>query len=78
MAESREDITITDEIERALDRRPFVPFSIVAASRDRYEVTGHHQVAVGRQVIVILPPNSTSIYLRTNQVVAVEVPASAT
>ena len=73
-----EDISITEEIEKALDRRPFQPFSIVVTSGDRYEVTGRHQVAVGKQVVIVLPPDSTSIYLRTNQVVAVELAAPAT
>jgi hypothetical protein len=77
MAESPEDISLVNEIERALDRQPFLPFVIVAASGDRYEVTGRHQVAVARQVIIILPPNATSVYLRTNQLVAVELAAPA-
>ena len=72
-----EDIGITDGIGRALDRQPFQPFSIVATSGDRYEVTGRHQVAVGKQVVIILPPDSTSVYLRTNQIVAVELAAPA-
>jgi hypothetical protein len=72
-----EDISLTDEIEKALDRRPFQPFVIVTASGDRYEVTGKHQVAVGKQVVIILPPDSTSIYLRSNQLVAVELAAPA-
>ena len=72
-----EDISITEEIEKALDRRPFQPFVIVATSGDRYEVTGRHQVAVGKQVVIILPPDQTSIYLRTNQLVAVELAAPA-
>ena len=72
-----EDISITDEIEKALDGRPFQPFSIIVASGDRYEVTGRHQVAVAKQVVIILPPDSTSVYLRANQMVAAEVAAPA-
>ena len=72
-----EDISLTDEIEKALDRRPFQPFTIVVASGDRCEVTGKLQVAVGKQVVIILPPDSTSIYLRSNQLVAVELAAPA-
>jgi hypothetical protein len=72
-----EDIDIVGEIEKALDRQPFLPFAIVATSGDRYEVSGRHQVAVGRQVVIILPPDSTSVYLRTNQLVAVELAAPA-
>ncbi len=72
-----EDINIVDEIKAALERRPFVPFAIVTTSGDRYEITGLHQVAVAKLVVIILPPDSTSIYLRTNQIVAVEVAAPA-
>jgi hypothetical protein len=72
-----EEISITNEIEKALDRRPFLPFSIVVSSGDPYEVTGRHQVAVGKQVVIILPPDSTSIYLRMDQAVAVELAAPA-
>jgi hypothetical protein len=72
-----EDIDIVGEIEKALDRQPFQPFVIVATSGDRYEVTGRHEVAVGKAVVIILPPDSTSIYLRTNQLVAVELAAPA-
>ncbi len=68
-------ISITDEIEKALDRQPFRPFSIVVSSGDRYEVTGRHQVAVAKQVVIILPPDAASIYLRSNQLVAVEIAA---
>ena len=72
-----EEIDIVSEIEKALDRQPFQPFALVATSGDRYEVTGRHQVAVGRAVVIILPPDSTSIYLRTSQLVAVEIAAPA-
>ena len=72
-----EEIDIVSEIEKALDRQPFQPFTLVASSGDRYEVTGRHQVAVGRAVVIILPPDSTSIYLRTSQLVAVEIAAPA-
>ena len=72
-----EEIDIVSEIGKALDRRPFVPFAVVATSGDRYEVAGLHQVALGKQVVIILPPDQTSIYLRTNQLVAVELAAPA-
>jgi hypothetical protein len=72
-----EDISIFEEIKAALERRPFIPFTIVTTSGDRYEITGLHQVAVARLVVIILPPDSTSIYLQTNQIVAVEIAAPA-
>ena len=72
-----EETNTVGEIEKALDRQPFQPFAIVATSGDRYEVTGRHQMAVGKSVVIIIPPDSTSIYLRTSQVVAVELAAPA-
>ena len=72
-----EEIDIVGEIEKALDRQPFQPFAIVATSGDRYEVTGRHQVAVGRSVIMLLAPDQTSVYLRSSQLVAVEHTAPA-
>jgi hypothetical protein len=72
-----ENISITEEIEKALDRRPFQPFVIVMSSGERHEVTGRHQAAVGQAVIVIVPPDQSSIYLRTNQIVSLELAAPA-
>lgn len=68
-----EELSIVDDVKGLLDRRPFTPFTIVMGSGMRYEVTERHQVAVGQSVMVILPPQSTSIYLRVNQISSVEV-----
>jgi hypothetical protein len=67
-----EEISITGEIKRMLERQPFRPFVIILTSGDRYEVTGLHQLAIGESVAILLPPNSTSIYMRTNQIAAIE------
>ena len=72
-----ENIDIVGEIEKALDRQPFQPFVIVVSSGDRYEVSGRHQVAAGKAVVIVLPPDSTSIYLRTTQLVAMDLAAPA-
>jgi mannose-6-phosphate isomerase-like protein (cupin superfamily) len=45
----------------------------VLASGDRYKVTGSRQVAIGENVIVIVPPKSTHVFFRKNQIVGVEV-----
>ena len=68
-----EEIRFDSELNDLLDRDPFVPFTIVLASGDRYRVTGPRQVAMGDTVIVIVPPKSTHVFFRTNQVVGVEV-----
>ena len=77
MAERPEEISIINELERLLDRRPFMPFTIVIDSGNRYEVTGRHDVAIGRSVLVLLGPNSPSIHLRTNSISALEDPHPA-
>lgn len=69
-----EEISIITELHRVLDLRPFQPFFIVMNSGERYEVTGSHQVAVGRNVIVVLRPGQNSLYLRINQISSLETP----
>ena len=68
-----EDLRFDSELNDLLDRDPFVPFTIVVASGDRYKVTGPRQVAMGENVIVIVPPKSTHVFFRKNQIVGVEV-----
>lgn len=68
-----EDISFEDELKKALDRDPFVPFTIVLTSGDRYEVIDPFTVAIGGSTVVVLPPKSTHVFFRKNQIVAVEV-----
>jgi hypothetical protein len=72
MAERHEEITLIQELERLLDRRPFRSFSIIMESGKRYEVTGRHQVAIGQNVVVLLGPNSPSVHLRRNSISSLE------
>jgi hypothetical protein len=68
-----EQISFIDEMHRLLDREPFQPFTIVLNSGNRYEVSDPHQLALGESVAILIPKKSTSIYMRSNQIVAVEV-----
>jgi hypothetical protein len=67
-----EEINLKDEIIRMMDREPFVPFKIVMNSGDRYEVTDPHSIAVGRDVAVLIPPRSTTVWMRMSQISSVE------
>ena len=67
-----EEITILSELDYLLDQRPFKPFAIVMSSGQRYEITGKHQVAIGKNVVVLIPPESTSIHLRSSQISSIE------
>ena len=63
-----------DEIKELLDRDPFVPFRIVLASGDAYEVSNPHLVAIGKTMIHVMRPRSNRYdILRQNQITAVEV-----
>jgi hypothetical protein len=68
-----EAINFDDEINKLLDRDPFVPFTIILTSGDRYEITGPRQIALGERVIVVVPPKSTHSFFRRNQVVGIDV-----
>lgn len=78
MARNRDDISIPGEIERLLDERPFKPFTVVTTSGDRYPITRKHAVAIGGSIVMLITPAAkTSIYLRTNQIVGLEVGAAS-
>ena len=68
-----EEISVIGEIVKQLDRVPFQPFTIVMNSGERYEVTWNHQVAVGRDTLILLRLEATSVYMRSNQISSVEV-----
>jgi hypothetical protein len=72
-----EEISIRGEIEQALARVPFQSFVIKLASGDRYEVTRRFQVAVGGSVLILIPNEGSSVFIRLNQIVALEIPTAA-
>jgi hypothetical protein len=72
-----EQIGLRDELIRLLDEEPFSPFQIVMSSGDRFKVSDPHSVAVGRDVICVLPRTGASSFLRFNQVNALRVPRRA-
>ena len=72
MAE-HEELRLEDELNDLLEREPFVPFTVVVSSGDRYRVTSPRQVALGENIIVIVPLQSTHAFFRKNQIVGVEV-----
>jgi len=72
-----EEISIVGELHRVLELRPFKPFVIVMNSGDRYEVTGLHQVAIGRSVIVLMREGENSMFLRISQISSLEMPEPA-
>jgi hypothetical protein len=67
-----EELGLEDELKKALDREPFVPVTVILTSGDRYEITDPWTLAIGASTVVVLPPRSTHVSFRKNQIVAVE------
>jgi len=72
-----EQLSFEDELKKALDREPFVPFTIILTSGDRYDVLDPWSVAIGASTVVVFPPGSAHDFFRKSQIVAVEVHAQA-
>jgi hypothetical protein len=68
-----EEIDIRGEVLKMLDAEPFAFFQMVMASGDRYEITDRHQVAVGKNALVVFPPRETHSYLRLNRISSIDV-----
>ncbi len=72
-----EETKFDKELVRLLDRRPFVPFSIILNTGDRYEVVGPHQLAIGaRDAAAVIHPKSGLSFFRKSSVVGVDAPKS--
>jgi hypothetical protein len=67
-----EDISFEGEIIKLLDADPFVPFSIIVTSGDRFEVADPHAVAVGANVVVVVEPREGISFFRKNIVGVVQ------
>lgn len=78
MAEQQpEEIKFEEELRRYSRRDPFIPFDIVVASGDRYEVTSSLQIAISENTVVVALPKAGIQFFRKNQIVAVHVHETA-
>jgi len=72
MAErDHEQVDFKDELRRYARADPFVPFDIVTASGDRYQVTESLQLAMGNTAIVLVLPKTGIQMIRESQIRAV-------
>jgi predicted NodU family carbamoyl transferase len=65
-----EELSFENEINEQLKRDPFKPFALTAASGERYEISEHVQVAIGKSTITLFYARSGFTLLRKNQLVA--------
>jgi len=68
----RKELSLLDTIQELLDRDPFVPFRIVTTSGHKYLVKNPHTLAIGDSQIFYFLPGDKFVFIRTNQLVAVE------
>ena len=67
-----EAMNFEDELDRAVNADPFIPFTIVTASGDRYDVPTSNWIAFGGDVVVVLRPKIGSARIRSYNIVAIE------
>jgi hypothetical protein len=68
-----EQIRFDDELRKYARANPFVPFTIITTSGDKYEVTESIQLAIGESTIVVVLPRTGVQLIRKSQIVAVHV-----
>lgn len=67
-----------ETLKDLVERRPFVPFTVVLSSGDRHEVRYPATLSVGKQLAILIDPESDRHHdLRVAQIVDLEVAASA-
>ena len=68
-----EQIDIRTEIVKLLEQEPFVPFTIVMASGDKYHVADAHAAAIGQVAVIVVPPRGAGHnVLRLSQISSLE------
>ncbi len=68
-----EQIDFEEELRRYSRATPFVPFEIVTASGDHYEVQESLQLAMGNSAVVLVLPKTGIQVVRKNQITAIHV-----
>jgi hypothetical protein len=69
----REEISIVEEIQRLASSDPFVPFSIVMGSGQRYDISEGDYIAFGRSVLMLMLHRRGASFLRQSQISEVNV-----
>jgi hypothetical protein len=71
MADER--LTALDTIRELKARNPFIPFTIVLASGDRYSIENADALAIGSaQLHYYLPRSDRAVHMALNQITVVE------
>jgi hypothetical protein len=72
-----QQISFDDELRKLVRASPFIPFVIVTASGDRYEITDSVQAAVGSSTVGVFLARTGWQLIRKNQITAIHVHETA-
>lgn len=67
-----EEFNILGELEKLRNKDPFEQFTIVTTAGDRYVVTANHSMTVAINMVVLLAPRMSRVYLRPAHICAIE------
>ena len=71
--EDRETTNIVKAIQELRDREPFVPFSILMTSGNKYVIErGGNLVELKSELFYAMPGGEDFVFLRKNQIAAIE------
>jgi hypothetical protein len=73
VAES-EEVSTLGEVEHLAQRDPFVPFTIIMGSGERYDIQEHDTVTVGKSVVMVTRHREGHFLLRQNHISEVFIP----
>lgn len=72
-----EQLDFDEELRRLATANPFVPFTVVTASGDRYDVPNSLWIAIGSDAVLVMRPRMGSATIRLYNIVALEAHESA-
>ena len=67
-----EEMNFEEELDRAVNAHPFVPFTIVTAGGERYDVPTSAWIAYEGDVVLLLRPKIGSVRIRSYNIVSLE------
>jgi hypothetical protein len=66
-----EELSFEGELNVLLNRQPFEPFALTAASGERFEVGDPDEIVVGPVAVMLIRPQGGNVVIRTRQLVAI-------
>ena len=72
-----EQVSFEDEVQKLIHADPFIPFSLILSSGDRFDVTDTGFFVFGDSAFILVQRKSGMAILRKSQVIGVEMHPNA-